>query len=148
MNWRLFAMNWLRKLFARNEYVTASASEDNEDGFFTRDDAREFARRECHRELIETASTISYVRYAADFDDYCRVRINFDDQERGTYTIQLLPLNEREPSEMFDDVKIKDLATRHRRLNAVRLYRHLHQCSLANAMQKVAEHEQNNDNGS
>lgn len=136
-------MNWLRKLFARNEYVTASASKDS---FLTRDEAREFASRECHRDLIDTASTISYVRYTDDFDDYCRVQINFDDQERGTYTIRLLPLNEREPIEMLDDAKIKDVAGRDRRLNAVRLYRHLYQCSLADAMQKVAELERSNDN--
>ncbi|MCU0721365.1 MAG: hypothetical protein MUC83_16765 [Pirellula sp.] len=132
-------MNWLRKLFA-------SASEGSEDDFLTRDEAREFASRECLRDLIETVSAISYVRYTDDFDDYCRVQINFDDQERGTYTIQLLPLNEREPSEMLDDAKIKDVAVRDRRLNAVRLYRHLHQCSLADAIQKVAELERNNDN--
>lgn len=139
-------MNWLRKLFARNEYVTASASEDSEEGFLTRDEAREFVSRECHRDLIETDSTISYVRYTDDFDDYCRVQITFDDQERGMYAIQLLPLNEREPSEMLDDAKIKDVAARDRRLNAVRLYRHLHQCSLADAIQKIAELERNSDN--
>jgi hypothetical protein len=139
-------MNWLRKLFPRNDYVTASACEDSEDGYVTREEGREFASRECHRDLVETASTISYVRYSADFDDYCRVQINFDDQERGTYTIQLLPLNERVPSEMLDDAKIKDVARRDRRLNAVRLYRHLHQCSLGDAIKRVAELERNDDN--
>ncbi len=139
-------MNWLRKLFSQNIYVTASACEEGEDGYLSREEGRVFALRECHRDLIETASAISYVRYTDDFDDYCRVQIIFDSQERGTYTIQLLPLNEREPDEILDDAKIRDIARRDRRLNAVRLYRHLHQCSLGDAIKNVAELERNGDN--
>lgn len=140
-------MNWLRRLFSQNGYITASACEDDEDGFLSREDGRAFAARECHRDLLETESVISYVRNAEDFDDFCRVQISFDSQERGTYTIQLLPLSEREPDEMLDDAKIADVARRGRRINAVRLYRHLHQCPLAEAIQGVAGLERNDDNG-
>lgn len=139
-------MNLLRRLFSRNAYITASACEDDAGSYLSRQQGRVFAARECHRDLIETASLISYVRYAEDFDDFCRVEISFDSQERGTYTIQLLPLNERASDERLDDAKIAEVARRDRRVNAVRMYRHLHQCSLAEAIQGVVELERNSDN--
>ncbi len=139
-------MEWLRRLIPEKQHITPSAVENNGESFLTRDEANAFAVRDSHRDLIVVDSLISYVTYSGDFDDYCRVQITFDERDRGTYTIQLLPLEDRTAKELVDDSKILAIAKRDRRLNAVRLYRHHHRCTLAEAIERVAELERLNDN--
>lgn len=105
--------------------------------YLSRAEAELIASQESLRGLTVTATRIEYVRYCSDFDDFCHVQIQFLDANRGVYEIRLLPISERLESEMLNDEHIASVARHGRRLNAVRLHRHLHSTTLIEAIDAV-----------
>ncbi len=130
-------------LFGKKNAALSSVT-DNDDAALTYQDAMLLGRCESVRDLRASSTEIAYVRFCQDFDDYCRVRIHFEKSDCGVYTIELLPNCERLNEEQLTNQKILQLARLDRRLNAVKLYRHLHQCSLQDAIVRLAELERLN----
>jgi hypothetical protein len=103
--------------------------------------AEKIARLEAIREFTAADDRISYVAYLDMFDDYCEVTIRFDGLGNGTYACRLLPIADRLQAEVLDDAKIRRIALNGRKLNAIRLYRHLHGVGIKDAVDAVAELE-------
>ena len=110
---------------------------DHEREYLSRIEALEIAREESIRDLQETPDQITYIAFHKPFNDFCRVRIEFTNEDRGEYVLQLLPPAERLESEKVDDNKIKMVAKNGFVLNAVRTYRNQHSVGLADAKSAV-----------
>jgi hypothetical protein len=118
-----------------------SSVRDDNDQILTFESAELLATTEASRDVTITPELISYIRYSNEFDDFCRVKIRFAEPDRGIYGIDLLPLTERNATELLDDQKILLVKRRERGINAVRLYRHLHGGSLRDAIDGLARLE-------
>jgi len=118
---------------------TYSSVRDGHDAALSYDAARELAAQEALRDLQTTHQAISYVRYFND--DYHRVTITFDKSNRGVYEVTALSWLERSSGERIDELKILEIARQDRRLNAVKLFMRLHNCSLKDAILGVSKLE-------
>jgi hypothetical protein len=104
--------------------------ENDEIEYLTYAGALAIARSEAYRDLVAEESSIRYVAFDPNWDDYCYCEFRL---EKGGWikTVRMLQNEERLPGEEIQDARIIELARSDKRLSAIRLYRAKYQVGLA-----------------
>jgi hypothetical protein len=105
--------------------------QDNEFQHLTRDEAVRAARAQATRDLVESESSISYVAFVPDLQDYCLCEYRLEPPYGWMFSCRMLPQEQRHPSEQITDLHIAQVARSGNRIAAIRLYRGKYGASLA-----------------
>jgi hypothetical protein len=104
---------------------------DNGIQHLTRDEAVRVARAQATRDLVESESSISYVAFVPDLQDYCLCEYRLEPPHGWVFSCRMLPLERRLPEEQIPDSRIVELARSGNILLAIHLYRGKYNTSLA-----------------
>lgn len=77
-------MRWLKRLFGWVSPPCVAYSEDDLSEFLTYEEAKELAESQAKRDLQVSDKFIRYVTFENNFQDFCRIEIQFAEPNTGS----------------------------------------------------------------
>jgi hypothetical protein len=99
--------------------------------YLTGEQALAVARQQATRELQESESMISYVRFVPELQDFCQCIFQLEAPHGWRLACRMLKPEERMPDEQISDTHIREVALSGNVISAIRLYRGKYNVGLA-----------------